>query len=484
MPSRIGKMLVESQLVTPAQIEEALQRQRQSGGRLVENLVQLNHLQEGDFEQFVEQAPPSPRSLEETGLEEEFITDLALKHLYFAGVVAGHEIAQRMRLPYQNVLDGVIRFLKDEKLAEIKKGQGISEAAYLYALTTEGRKRAREVLEQSSYTGPAPVPVEDYDPMCTRQTVRNLTVTRQEIELAFEHMVLDPTIFDQLGPAANSGRSIFLFGDPGNGKTTIAESLMRLLKGGIYIPHALKVDQQVVKVFDPVHHTPIDIPKPRMQTGEVDIASGQRYDARWVFCRRPVVMVGGELTLDMLDLEFDEVSKYYEAPLQVKATGGLFIIDDFGRQQVSPKELLNRWILPLEKGIDFLTLHTGNKFSVPFDQLLVFATNLDPDDLVDEAFLRRIRYKVHVGDPTPAQYTLIFNQVCEAKGVPFDPRMVDYIMEDWYRKNGLPLRACHPRDLIEHVIDMARFHEATPELTPEILDHIFKTYFIVGRETS
>jgi predicted ATPase with chaperone activity len=475
-------MLVESNLVTPQQIEEALQRQRQKGGRLVENLVSLKHLREGEFESFVEEAPPAPHTLEETGLEEEFINDLTLKHMYFAGVVAGHEVAQRMRLPYQGVIDSVINFLKNEKLIEIKRGQGISDGAYLYALTTEGRRRAREVFEQSSYTGPAPVPIEDYEPMCARQTVRNLVVTRQEIEQAFEHMVLDPAIFDQLGPATNSGRSIFLFGEPGNGKTTIAETLIRLLKGGIYIPHALKVDHQVVKVFDPVHHTPIDIPKPRMQNGEVDIANGQRYDTRWVFSRRPVVEVGGELTLDMLDLEFDEVSKYYEAPLQVKANGGLFIIDDFGRQQVSPKDLLNRWILPLEKRIDFLSLHTGNKFAVPFDQLLIFATNLDPQQLVDEAFLRRIRYKVHVGDPTPAQYTLIFSRVCQARGVPFDPQLVDYVMQSWYKRHGIPMRACHPRDVVEHCIDMARFHEATPELSPEILDHIFKTYFIVGRD--
>jgi hypothetical protein len=484
MPSKIGKQLVERRLVSQEQVEEALERQKVAGGRLVENLVHLKHLSEGDFEQFVEQAPMPPRDIEDTGLGDEFITDLVLKHLYFAGVVPGHDLAARVRLPFHGIVEPVFTFLKHEKLLEIKKGQGISEAAYHYALTAEGRRRAREILEQSSYTGPAPVPLEDYEPMCTRQTVRNLTVTRQELELAFEHMVLEPAIFDMLGPATNSGKSVFLFGDPGNGKTTIAEGLARLLKGGIYIPHALKVDNQVVKVFDPVHHTPVDIPTPRLDNGQPDITGGPRYDNRWVFCRRPIVEVGGELTLHMLDLEFDEISKYYEAPLQVKANGGLFIIDDFGRQQVSPRDLLNRWILPLEKGIDFLTLHTGNKFAVPFDQLLVFATNLEPMDLVDEAFLRRIRYKVHVGDPTPAQYTMIFSMVCEAKGVPFDPRAVDYLLETWYEKNGLPLRACHPRDIVEHCVDMARFLDATPELTPEILDHIFNTYFIVGKDTS
>jgi hypothetical protein len=480
MQSKIGKLLVQENLVTAEQLNEALERQRQTGGRVVENLIQLNYLREEDFGNFVEAAPPPPHTLEETGLNEDFVVDLAMKHLYFGGVLPGHEVATRMCLPFTGVLQPIMRFLKDEKLLEIKKGIGITEASYHFALTEEGRRRAREVIDLSSYAGPAPVPIEDYEPMCNRQTVRNLTVNRAELELAFEHLVIEATIFDQLGPAINGGRSIFLFGDPGNGKTSLAESMARLLKGGIYIPHALKVDSQIVKVFDPVHHVPIDIPRPSTDSGQPDITAGPRYDTRWVFCQRPVVEVGGELTLDMLDLEFDTVSKYYEAPLQVKANGGLFIIDDFGRQQVKPHDLLNRWILPLEKRIDFLTLHTGNKFSVPFEQLLVFATNLEPLELVDEAFLRRIRYKVHVGDPTPAQYTMIFSMVCEAKGVPFDPQAVDYVMQNWYRRYEMPMRACHPRDIIEHCLDMARYHGATPELTPEVLDHIFRTYFILS----
>ena len=479
MQSKIGKMLVQENIVTSDQLNEALERQRREGGRLVENLVKLNYMQDGDFENFVEASPPPPTSIEETNLGEEFLTDLTLKHLYYAGVVAGHELAQRMRLPFQGVVHPIIRFLKEEKQLEIKRGQGISEGAYHYGLTDEGRRRARERLDQSSYAGPAPIAIEEYEPMCNRQTIRNLTVSRNELELAFEDLVLDQGIFDQLGPAVNGGKSIFLFGDPGNGKTSIAEAMARLLKGGIYIPHALKVDNQVVKVFDPVHHTPIDIPKPRLDSGEPDITGGPRYDNRWVFCRRPVVEVGGELNLSMLDLEFDSISKFYEAPLQVKANGGIFIIDDFGRQQVSPRDLLNRWILPLEKRIDFLTLHTGNKFAVPFEQLLVFATNLEPLELVDEAFLRRIRYKIHVEDPTPSQYTMIFSMVCESRGVPFDPRAVDYLLQTWYQKHSLPLRACHPRDIIEHCIDMCRYHQATPELSPQVLDHIFRTYFIL-----
>ena len=481
MEPKIGKMLVDANLVTDAQVREALALQRAAGGRLGDNLVKLNYMQHGEFQQFIETAPPTPRSMAETGIGEEFLVDLTMKHLYYGGVLAGYELANRAKLPFQAVIQPVLKFLKDEKLCEIKKGAGISEGVYTYALTDEGRRRAREMQEQSSYAGPAPVTIEDYLAMCTRQTVRNLVVRRSEIDAAFTHLVIPQTTMDQLGPAVNSGKSIFLFGDPGNGKTSIAESLSELMHGGIYVPYAITVGNQVVKVFDPVHHVPIDVPKPGAPTGEMDITQGgMSYDQRWVFCRRPVVEVGGELTLNMLDLRFDEVSKFYEAPLQVKANGGLFIIDDFGRQQVSPRDLLNRWILPLEKRIDFLTLHTGQKFSVPFDQLLIFATNIDPVNLVDEAFLRRIRYKIHVDDPTESMFAEIFSMVCEAKGVQFNPEAVEYLMREYYQRHRRPLRSCHPRDLVEHVIDLARFNESTPTLTQQALDHICRTYFIDG----
>jgi hypothetical protein len=481
MDSKIGKMLVDANLVTESQLQEALALQREAGGRLGDNLVKLNYLRHGAFEQFIETAPPPPTSMASTGVGEEFLVDLAMKHLYYGGVLAGYELANRMKLPFQAVVQPILRFLKDEKLCEIKKGAGISEGVYTYALTDEGRRRSRELLEQSSYAGPAPVTIDAYLAMCSKQTVRNLVVRRSEIDAAFTHLVIPGNIFEQLGPAVNSGKSIFLFGDPGNGKTSIAESLSELMHGGIYVPYAITVGNQVVKVFDIVHHVPVDVPKPRLASGAADITQGgMTYDQRWVFCRRPVVEVGGELTLNMLDLRFDEVSKFYEAPLQVKANGGLFIIDDFGRQQVSPRDLLNRWILPLEKRIDFLTLHTGQKFSVPFDQLLIFATNIDPVNLVDEAFLRRIRYKIHVDDPTESQYNEIFQMVCETKGVDFDPEAVEYLLREYYQRHRRPLRACHPRDLVEHVIDLARFNEQPPMLTQQALDHICRTYFIDG----
>ena len=481
MDSRIGKQLVDANLVTEQQLQEALALQREAGGRLGDNLVKLNYMRHGAFEHFVETAPPPPRSIAESGIGEEFLVDLATKHLYYGGVLAGYELSNRMRLPFQAIVQPILLFLKDEKLCEIKKGAGISEGVYTYALTDEGRRRAREIIDLSSYAGPAPITIDAYLAMCAKQTVRNLVVRRSEIDAAFTHLVIPQGIMEQLGPAVNSGKSIFLFGDPGNGKTSIAESLSELMHGGIYVPYAISIGNQVVKVFDPVHHIPIDIPKPRLASGETDITQGgMSYDGRWVFCRRPVVEVGGELTLDMLDLRFEPSSKFYEAPLQVKANGGLFIIDDFGRQQVSPRDLLNRWILPLEKRIDFLTLHTGQKFSVPFDQLLIFATNIDPVNLVDEAFLRRIRYKIHVDDPTESQFYEIFTMVCETKGVRFEPEAVDYLLREYYQRHRRPLRACHPRDLVEHVIDLARFNEMPPQLTTQALDHICRTYFIDG----
>ena len=306
MDSKIGKMLVDANLVTEQQLQEALALQREAGGRLGDNLIKLNYMRHGAFEQFVETAPNPPHSIAETGVGEEFLVDLAMKHLYYGGVLAGYELANRMKLPFQAVVQPILRFLKDEKLCEIKKGAGISEGVYTYALTDEGRRRAREVQEQSAYAGPAPVPIEAYLSICGKQTVRNLVVRRSEIDAAFTHLVIPAPIMEQLGPAVNSGKSIFLFGDPGNGKTSIAESLAELMHGGIYIPYAVTIGNQIVKIFDPVHHIAIDIPRPRMPSGDVDITQGgMSYDQRWVFCRRPVVEVGGELTLDMLDLRFD-----------------------------------------------------------------------------------------------------------------------------------------------------------------------------------
>lgn len=412
--------------------------------------------------------PRAPRSVEETGLNMGFLIDLALKILYFEGFLSGYELAERMKLPYAGVLDQVVEFLKREKLCEVKGAGGFAEAAYQYAISDKGRLMAREALDRSHYAGPAPVPLAVYSDAIRQQSLGQIVVHQRMMRQALAALVINEETFAQLGPAVNSGKSIFLFGPPGNGKTVIAEAIGKMImRGMIYIPHAVEVDGQVIKVYDSVNHV-------RAETA----ARGRNVDPRWVYIRRPVVTVGGELTLETLDLVYDETNKYYEAPFQMKANGGVLIIDDFGRQQVRPRDLLNRWIVPLEKRVDFLTLHTGRKIEVPFDVLIVFATNLAPKDLVDEAFLRRIRHKIEIKNPTFDEYREIFRRVCQQNGVPYDDRGLAYLLQEHYIKPKRPLRACHPRDLVEQLCDIARYLNVPPTLSPELIDRAASAYFV------
>ena len=311
--------------------------------------------------------PPMPTSVKETGLNLATLTDLAIKIMYFEGNISGYQLAERMKLPYPGVVEKVMEFLKREKLCEVKGTGGYGEAAYQYAIAEKGRAIAREVLDRSQYAGPAPVTLESYTGAISHQPLGGVIVHQRKMRQALSHMVINEDTFAQLGPAVNSGRSLFLFGHPGNGKTAIAESIGRMILGdAMYIPYSIEIGGQVIRIFDNVNHVTVQ--------GE----EKRNHDPRWVHIQRPVIITGGELTLETLDLVYDESNKYYEAPFQMKANGGMLLIDDFGRQQARPRDLLNRWIVPLEKRLDYLTLHTGRKIEVPFDVLIVFSTNLAP----------------------------------------------------------------------------------------------------------
>jgi len=414
-------------------------------------------------------APQVPSSIKETGLGLGFLTDLAIKIMYFEGNLTGFELADRMKLPYSGVVDQALEFLKREKLVEVKGAGGFAEAGYQYAISVKGRAMGREALDRSQYAGPAPVTLDSYTKAMRRQPLGEIVVHQRTMRQALSHLVIGEDTFAQLGPAVNSGRSIFLFGHPGNGKTAIAESIGRMILGkDMYIPYAIEIDGQIIRVFDYVNHKLAEDAPP----------TGQNHDPRWVYVQRPVITTGGELTLETLDLVYDGTHKYYEAPFQMKANGGMLLIDDFGRQQARPRDLLNRWIVPLEKRVDFLTLHTGRKIEVPFDVLIVFSTNLAPRDLVDEAFLRRIRHKIEIGDPSWDEYREIFRRVCEDRDVPYDDRGLAYLIQEHYLKPDRARRACHPRDIVDQLIDIARYTNVQPALTKDLIDRACEAYFV------
>lgn len=420
-------------------------------------------------------SPPPIRNIEDTGLPKLNLVDLVLKVLYFRGDMVGHQIGDVIRLPFAGVIDQIIEFLKREKLVEIAAGSGgLGEASYRYVISGKGIERALEALDRTQYAGAAPVPLTDYIASVKAQNRDKKPIREADMLKVMENLIVSKDMLDKIGPAANSGTSIFLYGPPGNGKTTLSEAIGSVILGeDMWIPYAIDVDGQVIQMFDHVNHVLSNDQTP------LKYGTGSVADPRWVRIKRPIIIVGGELTMESLDLTYDPINKFYEAPYQVKANGGMFLIDDFGRQQVSPQALLNRWIVPLEKKYDFLTLNNGRKIEMPFSVMIIFSTNMDPRDLVDDAFLRRIKYKIEVGNPTPRQFRDLFELMCRIKKVPFSERGLAYLIKEWYQKYNRDLRFVHPRDLLSQLQDIADYIGVPPTMdNQELIDRAAASYFV------
>ncbi len=416
-------------------------------------------------------APAAPTSLAQTGLSPDNVLGLLLKTLY-TGELSGMELSDKVKIAYA-ILEPILENARVEQLVEVRSATGAGTAGYRYALTERGRERANQFFETNGYIGAAPVPLDQYVKYVNELGKHNTLIDRECVASGFTDLIVADDMLDQLGPAVSARRAMFLYGPPGNGKSAMSAGIGRALGGAIYMPYALDIDGQVIMLFDPVNHVlqPVDEGSTLMRTETAT-------DPRWARIRRPVITVGGELTMEQLDLNFNRLAKFYEAPVQLKANCGVLLVDDFGRQRVPASELLNRWIVPLESRIDFLALHTGRKFEVPFDVLVIFATNLEPRKLADEAFLRRIPYKVHATNPSLEQFAAIFEMVCKKHGAPFDQKVVDHLCREYYEGRGLEMRACHPRDLIEHIVNLCRYRKKPVEVTPVLLDEACRTYFL------
>jgi DNA-binding PadR family transcriptional regulator len=414
--------------------------------------------------------PSPPKTVEETGINFLFLVELLTKILFLNGQMRLLDIAHHSKLTL-SVLEPLLTFMRSERLCEISR-QRETETSIIYTLTDLGRQRAQDYLKRSQYAGPAPVSLVDYTTRIKQQSVLDARITMQRITENFNGVVLHQGTLDLLGPAMNSGRAIFIYGPAGSGKTYIAERLGHLFPDHVAVPYAILVDNEVIQIFDPLIHEPIQMSSNGGSLDRVDI-----YDERWVPSRRPAVITGGELTLGMLDLDFDETARFYQAPPQVKANNGLLVIDDLGRQLVSPQNLMNRWIVPLDRRIDYLALHTGTKFTVPFDVTVIFSSNIPPTKLADEAFLRRLGYKIYIGAMNQEEYRGIFQQVCSEFAIDYQEESFNYLLQNLHNKYQKPLLACIPRDLLSQVRDYATYSNNEPRLTEELLDMAWNNYY-------
>jgi hypothetical protein len=467
---RLGDLLIRAKLVTEDDVAKAVARIEEHGGRLGDNLVALGVIDQKTLDTFLHRVPKEPRDLKAMQIDPIDLMSLLLKLIYRDRLETTRQFMDAIKLPYPIVLDLVHMAVDRALLQTLGSRHSDSPVDLSYTLTESGRHWTVDAFERLGYAGPAPVTLEEFNEQVNCQKLTNEVVSMDRVRKSLGDLTFDDHIIEECGPALNSGRAILLYGPPGNGKTSIAQKFASVFNDIIYVPHAVMVEGQIIRVHDPSIHELLR-PAALSDDGGFSFVRRDDYDARWVPCRRPFVVTGGELTLEMLDLRYDAVGKYYEAPLHVKALGGCFIIDDFGRQLVSPTNLLNRWIVPLENRVDYLKLHTGKSFSIPFEELVMFSTNMEPEDLMDPAFLRRLPYKIEIGAPSLKSFKRIFENECARQEIATSDEIFQYIVHKLRFEKQLSLAAYQPRFIVDQVVATCRFMEEAAHFEPRFIDY-------------
>lgn len=461
---KIGNILVAKGLATAADINRAAEHQLANGGRLGDSIVALGILSHAQIEKVLKEAPQSPITIADSGVDPASLLELAIKGMYSENLETASQISESLKLP-SSIVNQLLLDAKERKLMEALATSSIggSLAEQRLTLTRAGRDWAADALKRCQYFGPAPVSLKDYQERIENQRVSNEHVTRQQLDDAFGGLVMTDRFISRLGPAVNSGNAILIYGPAGNGKTTVAEIVGKIFQNVIYVPYCVDIDGEIMKVYDPTVHQ--KVAEAADQTGGTGLRRG-RVDMRWVACYRPMVITGGELTIEMLDLKYNSIAKFYEAPLHIKALNGTFLIDDFGRQRAKPEDILNRWIVPLNSKVDYLTLHTGKSFRLPFDEIVIFSTNLHPDDLMDPAFQRRIAYKLETLEPAQDVYRKVFEGMARKVGLDLTDATFAQVLEA-IRSNNAPLAYFQPKFIVDQVLASCKFEGTRPQFTDD-----------------